>query len=103
MNNRQLNLSSMYLGDDGIISYPGITIEQVTHAYTSCGMEMNPDKQYAATDNTVFLRKWYHTSYRQNGMMKGVYSTYRALGRLMGQERYYDPKVWSKEMVTLRA
>lgn len=35
--------------------------------------------------------------------MKGVYSTYRAIGRLMGQERFYDPKVWNSKMVTLRA
>ncbi len=35
--------------------------------------------------------------------MLGVYSTARALGRLLGQERYHDPEKWSPEMVTLRA
>lgn len=57
-------------------------------------MDMNPEKQYAAKDNTVYLRRWYHTKFRDNSsIMKGVYSTYRAIGRLMGQERYYDPKM----------
>lgn len=35
--------------------------------------------------------------------MIGVYSTFRALGRLLGQERYYDPRKWGPELVTLRA
>lgn len=34
--------------------------------------------------------------------MVGVYSTYRALGKLMGQERYYDPRIWGPSMVVLR-
>lgn len=98
-----LNPNSMCLGDDGILSYPGITVEDVIKFYEQAGQEMNPEKQYAATDNTVFLRRWYHTKFRSNGICRGVYSTYRALGRLMGQERFYDPKVWGPEMVVLRS
>lgn len=65
----------------------------MVETYKRFGMDMNPEKQYAAKDNTVYLRRWYHTKYRSNSIMKGVYSTYRAIGRLMGQERYYDPKI----------
>lgn len=100
--NQKLNPNSQCLGDDGILSYPGITVEDVTRAYSQHGQDMNIDKQYASAQDCVYLRRWHHTDYRMDGVCVGVYSTYRALGRLMEQERYYDPEVWSKEMVALR-
>jgi hypothetical protein len=99
---QELNLNSQCLGDDGILSYPGITVDAVVEAYSKHGQEMNPDKQYAATDHCVYLRRWHHSNYRKNGVAVGVYSTYRALGRLMYQERYYSPKMWGPKMVALR-
>lgn len=99
---KTLNPHSMCLGDDGILSYPGITVDDVVSAYSAHGQEMNTDKQYASKHDCVYLRRWHHDAYRVNGICVGVYSTYRALGRLAEQERYYDPEVWSKEMVALR-
>nr|QIJ70107.1 RNA-dependent RNA polymerase [Rabbit picobirnavirus 8] len=98
----KLNLHSMCLGDDGVLSYPGINIDDVMRSYTAHGQEMNEDKQYVSTQDCVYLRRWHHTDYRVRGVCVGVYSTYRALGRLMEQERFYDPDKWSKEMVALR-
>nr|AVX53273.1 RNA-dependent RNA polymerase [Marmot picobirnavirus] len=98
----RLNLNSMCLGDDGIISYPGITVDSVMQSYTSHGLEMNPDKQYVSKHDCVYLRRWHHQNYRVDGVCAGVYSTYRALGRLCEQERYYDADVWSSKMVALR-
>nr|UAW00938.1 MAG: RNA-dependent RNA polymerase [Porcine picobirnavirus] len=97
-----LNPNSMCLGDDGILSYPGINVEDVTRIYSSHGQDMNLDKQYASTEDCTYLRRWHHTRYRMNGVCVGVYSTTRALGRLAEQERYYDPETWGKEMVALR-
>lgn len=99
---QQLNPHSQCLGDDGILTYPGITVDDVVQAYSSHGQEMNKDKQYASKHDCVYLRRWHHEDYRIGGKCKGVYSTNRALGRLCMQERYYDPDVWSKEMVALR-
>lgn len=99
----QLNPYSMAYGDDGILTYPGITVEQVVKTYTRHGQEMNPDKQYVSKTDCVVLRRWHSMSYRINGTMVGVYSTFRALGRLLAQERFYDPKSWGPEQVTLRA
>nr|UAW00896.1 MAG: RNA-dependent RNA polymerase [Porcine picobirnavirus] len=95
-----LNPNSMCLGDDGILSYPGITAKDVMQSYTTHGLEMNLDKQYESTQDCTYLRRWHHVDYRINGVCVGVYSTARALGRLCEQERYYDH--WSKEMVALR-
>jgi len=101
-NGQKLNPNSQCLGDDGVLTYPGITVEDVVSSYTAHGLEMNADKQYASKQDCVYLRRWHHKDYRVNGVCAGVYSTYRALGRLCEQERYYDPEVWSKEMVALR-
>lgn len=103
-NGAELNKYSTCLGDDGIISYPGITAEQVIKSYTSHGLDMNPSKQYVSPVATVYLQRYYHVNFRdRTGVMLGVYSTFRALGRLLGQERFYDPDKWNPTMVTLRA
>ncbi|AAG53583.1 RNA-dependent RNA polymerase [Human picobirnavirus] len=97
-----LNPNSQCLGDDGILSYPGITVEDVTRSYSAHGQEMNIDKQYASAHDCTYLRRWHHDDYRVDGVCVGVYATYRALGRLCEQERYYDPEVWGPKMVALR-
>jgi hypothetical protein len=99
---QRLNLNSQCLGDDGVLTYPGISVEDVVHSYTAHGLEMNASKQYASKQDCVYLRRWHHKDYRINGVCAGVYSTYRALGRLAEQERYYDPEEWGPKMVALR-
>nr|AVX53280.1 RNA-dependent RNA polymerase [Marmot picobirnavirus] len=101
-NGERLNVNSMCLGDDGILTYPGITVEEVVQAYSSHGQECNTDKQYASTQDCVFLRRWHHKDYRMNGKCVGVYSTCRALGKLRYLERFMDPEYWTREMVAMR-
>lgn len=104
LNGATLNPFSNAYGDDGYLSFKGIDVDKVISAYTSHGQEMNPAKQSVDKHSAVYLRRYFHDSYRDSqGIMLGVYSTFRALGRLLYQERYYDPEVWSKEMVILRA
>lgn len=102
MHNARLNPNSQCLGDDGILTYPGITVEDVVEAYSKHGQEMNTSKQYASTQDCVYLRRWHHVKYRQKGKCVGVYSTMRALGRLRYLERFMDPEVWGPNMVALR-
>lgn len=102
LSGEKLNPNSMCLGDDGILTYPGINVEDVVKAYESHGQECNPDKQYASTQDCVYLRRWHHTNYRVNGVCVGVYSTNRALGRLRYLERFMDPEYWSPQLVALR-
>nr|QUS52695.1 RNA-dependent RNA polymerase [Mute swan feces associated picobirnavirus 2] len=98
----KLNLNSQCLGDDGVLTYPGITVDDVVTAYTSHGLEMNPDKQYASKDDCTYLRRWHHKDYRINGICAGVYSTMRALGRLRYLERRPDAATWTDEAIVLR-
>lgn len=98
-----LNPHSMCLGDDGLLTYPGIDLDHVLTVYTSHGQEMNESKQDVSKEEATYLRRWYNTNYRIEGKTRGVYSTYRALGKLMGQERFYDPKLWGPEMLVMRS
>lgn len=97
-----LNPNSQCLGDDGVLTYPGITAEDVMQVYSAHGQEMNLEKQYTSTHDCTYLRRWHDAEYRESGVCVGVYSTYRALGRLCEQERFYDPEVWGPKMVALR-
>lgn len=99
---QRLNPNSQCLGDDGILSFPGITEEDVMRSYPSHGQEMNASKQESSTHECTYLRRWHDAKFRQNGVCVGVYATSRALGRLCEQERYYDPEVWGPKMVALR-
>lgn len=97
-----LNPHSMCLGDDGILTYPGITVDDVVDCYSQHGQEMNVDKQYASTQDCVYLRRWHHKEYRIEGICTGVYSTCRALGRLRYMERFQKPEFWNEKAVALR-
>lgn len=98
----RLNPGSTCLGDDGVLTYPGITVESVTDAYSSHGLQLNPTKQYASLHDCVFLRRWYADDYTIDGICRGVYSTFRALGRLRYLERFMNPEYWGVQAVALR-
>nr|UAW00723.1 MAG: RNA-dependent RNA polymerase [Porcine picobirnavirus] len=100
--NSRLNPHSQCLGDDGVLTFPGLTEDVVMRSYTAHGQDMNKDKQYVSTHDCVYLRRWHDKDYRQNNICVGVYSTNRALGRLMEQERFYDPEKWNNKLVALR-
>nr|QQM99861.1 RNA-dependent RNA polymerase [Picobirnavirus sp.] len=103
---KELNPYSNAYGDDGYLTYDGIDVDHIIKCYTSHGQDMNPSKQTVSKDSAVYLRRYFHYNYRDNkGIMLGIYSTARALGRLMGQERYYshEDEVAYQEYVILRA
>jgi hypothetical protein len=99
---QRLNPNSQCLGDDGVLTYPGIDVKDVMQTYTSHGQEMNETKQYVSTHDCTYLRRWHDEAYRIDGVCVGVYATSRALGRLCEQERFYDPEKWGPKMVALR-
>lgn len=55
--NQTLNPHSMAYGDDGVLTYPGITVEHVIQTYERHGQEMNPEKQYVSKHDCVVLRR----------------------------------------------
>lgn len=99
---KQLNPNSTCLGDDGILTYPGIKVEDVVESYESHGQECNPEKQHVRTNTGIYLRRYYDLGYRNTeGMLIGVYPTFRALGKLCYMERFH--KGWKSEDYNIRA
>lgn len=99
---KRLNPYSQCLGDDGVLTFPGITVDKVIESYTSHGQEMNVEKQSVNPDECIYLRRWHSKYYRMAGRCVGVYPTTRALGRLRYLERRMDPSVWDAKAVALR-
>lgn len=99
---KELNPWSMCLGDDGLLTFKGITAKYVTDSYSRHGLEMNISKQYESREDCIYLRRWHHRDYRRDGVCVGVYSTMRALGRLREQERFINPKKWGPKAIAMR-
>lgn len=103
LSHQTLSEFSLRNGDDGALTYPGIRVQDVVKSYTRHGLEMNESKQYVSSKDMVYLRNYHSLDYQPDGVCRGVYSSFRALGRLIYQERYYDPEHWGPKEVTLRA
>lgn len=99
----EINPNSQDLGDDSLVKGDDLTLDGIMDTCKRLGQEMNPDKQEVSTDHCVYLRRYHDVDYRVDGVMVGIYPTFRALGRLLFQERFHDPSWWNAEMVTLRA
>lgn len=76
-------------GDDG--AYATSEPDALIDAFESKGLVVNKEKSYVSDNYLVYLQMLYSNDYRQaNGIIGGVYPTYRALNRLVFQERFDD-------------
>nr|QUS52696.1 RNA-dependent RNA polymerase [Mute swan feces associated picobirnavirus 3] len=77
-------------GDDGIYStsYP----EELLDHFRSYGLNVNDSKSYTSKEFCVFLQKYYSYDYIDEGIVGGIYPTYRALSKLVYPERFTDFK-----------
>lgn len=97
-----LNPHSMAYGDDGILTFPGISPDFIEKTYKKFGQDVNQSKFHVSRETAIVMRRIYHIQYRREGTMRGVYSVLRAMNHMISQERFYDPRKWSKEMITLK-
>jgi hypothetical protein len=83
--------SSQYHGDDSAARLAGMPeVETYLASFEREGLEVNRDKTYTAANFIVFLQRLYHIDYIDKGKLGGIYSTYRALNRIMNLERFTD-------------
>jgi hypothetical protein len=87
-----------FMGDDSA----GLVRDVDTHIdhLERCGLVLNSEKQYINDRAVMYLQRLHHARYRRRGVCVGVYPTMRALGSLLGMEKFH--RNWSKEMVSLR-
>jgi hypothetical protein len=80
---------SQVQGDDGAYAVDQPDVFK-TH-FTQFGLNVNIDKSSTSKENIVYLQNLYDTEYRQDdGVIRGIYPTYRALLRIVYQERFDD-------------
>jgi hypothetical protein len=78
-------------GDDGALAVDDENVDKLFDSFEKYGLEINKSKSTIAKDWIVFLQNLYHVDYRdKSGIIGGIYPTYRALCRLVYQERWAD-------------
>lgn len=78
-------------GDDGIYAIEKSNLDLFLSTFNDAGIELNQEPKTKISDEYgIYLQNLYHPEYRVNGLVRGVYPTYRALCRLIYQERWSD-------------
>jgi hypothetical protein len=76
-------------GDDG--AYRVKNAKKLFDHFEKFGLKINRDKTYVSKDHIVYLQNLHDDFYRDSsGVCRGIYSTYRALGRFLFPERFTD-------------
>jgi hypothetical protein len=81
-------LFSQVQGDDG--AYAVSDSDALKDHFRSYGLDVNDEKSYISNDYIVYLQNLYHKDYIKDGLISGIYPTYRALLRIVYQERFND-------------
>lgn len=77
-------------GDDLVLLLRGVDFDVVNDRYSKGNLPLNLDKSVVSKDHCLYLQNLYHIDYLRNGVIGGIYSTYRALNRIIYQERWSD-------------
>jgi hypothetical protein len=82
-----LNESEMDIqGDDGVYITP--KPDSLLNHFSEFGLSVNKKKSHISKDECIYLQNLYSRDYSRDGIVRGVYSTYRALNRILHPERY---------------
>lgn len=78
-------------GDDGAYLVKDLkSLESIYNSFELAGNEVNDEKSYKSKKFIIYLQNLYHIDYIKNGLIGGIYPTYRALNRILFQERWTD-------------
>lgn len=75
-------------GDDGVYAIPRDSLTELYKSFESSGLMLNEAKSYLSSDYCIFLQCLYHKDYLNNQFIGGIYPVYRALNRILFQERW---------------
>lgn len=83
-------------GDDG--AYRTTSPEELMKFFTTFGLNVNEEKSDVSDDYLIYLQNLHHIDYRSSdGIIRGIYPVYRALNRLIFQERFDDFSAYELE------
>jgi len=94
-------------GDDGVYSLKSeYEVKELFKAFENYGLNINRDKSKVSKDHLVYLQMLFDPYYRSgNGIIGGIYPTYRAINRICYQERwsdFEDYQILGKDYYSLR-
>lgn len=92
-------------GDDGAYAIPEDQIDDFYDVFRNVGLNVNEDKSYVSKDYCVYLQNLHHVDYMKNGVIGGIYPIYRALNRIIYQERwsrFEDEGILGKDYYSIR-
>jgi len=75
-------------GDDG--AYAVSDPDKLMESFTNNKLNVNYDKSYISNNYIIYLQNLYSFSYQKDEIIRGIYPVYRALNRLVHQERFDD-------------
>jgi len=75
-------------GDDGVYAIKPDHVNTLYNAFKRFGLNVNVDKSYESPNYVVYLQNLYHPDFKKDGVIGGVYPTFRALNRIIYQERW---------------
>jgi len=82
-------------GDDG--AYSTDNPEGLKKHFGEFGLTVNDEKSYISKEYCIYLQNLYSINHIKDGMIHGIYPTYRALGKICFQERFDDFKEYELE------
>jgi len=77
-------------GDDGAYCITDLKLDELKRKFANFGLSINESKSDLSSNYLVYLQKLYHIDYKRGSLIGGIYSTFRAIGRICFQERYSD-------------
>lgn len=75
-------------GDDGVYLLNDSQMKTLLAEFTSNGLNVNMDKSYQSSEYCVFLQRLYDKHYYKDNFIGGIYPIYRAINRIVYQERF---------------
>jgi hypothetical protein len=93
-------------GDDGAYACTESQADLLINRFRDFGLSVNSEKSYRSDKSLVYLQKLFSWEYYQSGILGGIYPTYRALSRLVFQERFtnfVDDEISGQDFYSIRA
>jgi hypothetical protein len=80
-------------GDDGVYIMLKKHIAKFEASFTYAGLKLNKQKSHIASNYVMFCQNLFHIDYiGEDGIIGGIYPTYRAINRILFLERFVDFK-----------
>lgn len=93
-------------GDDGVYSIQSNKVSNFLDNFKLFDLNVNDSKSVISKNYVLYLQNLYHIDYIKDGLIGGIYPIYRALNRLLYQERFSKFEEYSisgEDYFTIRA